>query len=89
MPEIARFYGIAIFMYFFDHNPPHLNARHGRARAMFRLADGVVLRGELQPTATRLVAEWIRDHQAELEENWRRTSVGQLPEKIVGPDGRD
>ena len=41
MPEIARFYGIVVYMYFVDHNPPHLHARYGRAKAVFRLADGV------------------------------------------------
>jgi hypothetical protein len=26
MPEISRFFGIVIRMYFDDHNPPHIHA---------------------------------------------------------------
>ncbi|HVX72913.1 MAG TPA: DUF4160 domain-containing protein [Devosia sp.] len=89
MPEIARFYGIVIFMYFFDHNPPHLHARHGRAKAVFRLADGKVLRGELPRLGTAMIQNWMVAHRAELEENWRLASSGEMPEKIAGPDGRD
>jgi hypothetical protein len=89
MPEIARFYGITIFMYFNDHAPPHLHARYGRTKAMVRLSDGAVLRGELPSTARKLVSEWVQAHQSELQENWRRAQAGELPERIVGPDGRD
>lgn len=28
MPEISRFYGIIIYMYLQDHNPPHFHARY-------------------------------------------------------------
>ena len=28
MPEISRFLGIVIYMYFNDHNPPHLHAEY-------------------------------------------------------------
>jgi hypothetical protein len=37
MPTIAYFYGIAIQMFYDDHNPPHLHARYGRAKAVIRL----------------------------------------------------
>lgn len=29
MPEISRFYGIIIRMYYEDHNPPHFHAVYG------------------------------------------------------------
>jgi hypothetical protein len=31
MPEISRFFGIVIQMYFDDHNPPHFHAEYGSA----------------------------------------------------------
>ena len=89
MPEIARFYGIVISMYFFDHAPPHLHARYGRAEAMFRLADAQSFRGELPPTARELVREWILAHRHELDENWRLVAAGNLPQRVPGPDGRE
>jgi hypothetical protein len=86
---IARFYGILIYMHYFDHSPPHLHAHYGRARAVIRLSDGTVLRGELPVTGTRMVQQWALAHRGELEDNWRRMQAGESPEKIVGPDGRD
>ncbi len=49
MPSIAYFYGIAIQMYFGDHNPPHFHARYGRAKALVGIADGKIISGELPP----------------------------------------
>ena len=89
MPEIARFYGITIYMYFYDHNPPHLHARYGRSKAMFRLSDARLLRGELPPLATKLVTEWMLQHRDDLDANWKLAVEGVQPEKIVGPDGRE
>ncbi len=89
MPEIARFYGITIYMYFYDHSPPPLHARYGRSKAMFRLSDAELLRGELPPVATRLVTEWMLHHRHELEANWALAEAGIQPERIVGPDGRE
>ena len=43
MPTIAWFYGIAIQMYYNDHEPPHFHARYGRPKAIFRLSDGEIL----------------------------------------------
>ena len=69
MPTIAYFYGIAIQMFFGDHNPPHLHARYGRARALVRISDGAIIAGELPPLATRLVRDWVLARRLELEEN--------------------
>jgi hypothetical protein len=89
VPLIARFYGILIYMHYFDHNPPHLHAHYGRSRVVVRLSDGAILRGELPITGTRMVQQWTLAHRVELEDNWRRMQAGESPEKIVGPDGRE
>jgi hypothetical protein len=86
MPTIAYFYGIAIIMYFNDHNPPHFHARYGRARALVRIADGTIISGELPPTAQRLVRDWALARRAELEQNWQRARAGKRLERIAGPD---
>jgi hypothetical protein len=57
MPTISFFYGIAIQMFFADHNPPHFHARYGTARAVVRISDGQIIGGELPPTAARMVKE--------------------------------
>lgn len=89
MPIIARFYGITITMYFFDHNPAHLHARYGQANALVALASGRVIAGELPPTAATLVRDWTLAQQAALMENWLRLGRGEAAERIVGPDGQE
>ena len=88
MPTIAFFYGIAISMYYNDHNPPHFHAKYGRAKILIRISDGKVIRGELPPTATRMVIAWALDHRAELEKNWELGRTERPFERIAGPDGQ-
>ena len=86
MPRLSHFYGIAIYIYWDDHNPPHLHARYGRAKALVRISDGTIISGELPPTATRLVREWTLARRGELEENWRRARSHLPLERVAGPD---
>ena len=86
MPTIAWFYGIAIQMFYNDHDPPHLHARYGRARALIRLSVRAIIAGELPPTALRLVREWMSMHDEELSENWQRARAQRPLERIAGPD---
>jgi hypothetical protein len=70
MPEISRFFGIVIAMFYDDHRPPHFHVRYGEQRALIAIETLGVLRGRLSPRALALVAEWAARHQAELMENW-------------------
>ncbi len=86
MPTIAVFYGIAVQMFYGDHNPPHFHARYGRARALVRISDGEIISGELPPTATRLIRAWALARRRELEDNWARGQSHRAMERIAGPD---
>jgi len=46
MPEISRFFGIVIRMFYEDHNPPHLHAEFQGKKAVFDF-QGNILRGDL------------------------------------------
>lgn len=70
MPEISRFYGIVIRMFFNDHNPPHFHAQYGEQEALIAIESLAMIAGELSPRAMGLVAEWASLHQAELRANW-------------------
>jgi hypothetical protein len=70
MPEISRFFGMVVTMYYSDHPPEHFHVRYGRQRAQFSIETMVPLRGKLSPRAVRLIAEWTSLHQDELYENW-------------------
>ncbi len=70
MPEISRFFGIIIAMFFDDHNPPHFHARYGNDNAVIKITDLTVLEGYLQPRALGLVMEWAAIHKDELLRDW-------------------
>lgn len=69
MPEISRFLGIVIAMYYNDHWPPHFHARYGTYEITVRIADGVV-QGYFPRRALALVMEWYNLHRGELLEDW-------------------
>ncbi len=80
MPRLSEFYGIAIYMYFVDHNPPHFHAIYGEHEALVAIGDGSTIRGSLPRTASRLVEQWLSLHRDELEANWQRA---QRPDTLL------
>lgn len=71
MPEISRFFGIIITMYYNDHAPPHFHVRYGSQKAILSIDGLALLRGRLSRRALRLATEWGALHQEELAENWQ------------------
>ena len=82
MPEICRFFGIIIAMFFADHNPPHFHARYGSEKATIEIETLRIIEGNLPPRALGLVIEWAAQHKEELLQNWELTKNGQAPKKI-------
>ncbi len=82
MPEICRFYGIIIAMFFDDHNPPHFHARYGGNNAVIAINNLSVLEGKIPPRALNMVIEWAKSHQGELLKDWELAKSHQNPEKI-------
>jgi hypothetical protein len=72
MPEICRFMGIVIRMYFSDHPTPHFHAKYAEHSATIGVAPVGVLAGRLPPRVLALVVEWASVHEEELFENWTR-----------------
>ena len=70
MPELARFYGIVIAMYYKDHLPPHFHARYGGSAVEIAIQSLSILAGNIPPRALGLVMEWAVMHQDELAEDW-------------------
>ena len=70
MPEISRFFGIIIRMFFDEHNPPHFHAEYQGNKAVFDF-DGNMTQGDLHSiTARKLVRDWVDLHADELMEDW-------------------
>jgi len=70
MPEISRFYGIVIKMFYNDHNPPHFHAEYGSERMIVDFNSLSVIAGKLPSRASGMVMEWAAQHQGELLDDW-------------------
>lgn len=82
MPEISRFFGISVRMYFDDHNPPHFHAIYSGAEVEIGIDPLSVIGGAFPRRALGMVLEWAAAHQQELLENWELLHKAQPPRKI-------
>ena len=81
MPEISRFYGIIIRMFFNDRNPPHFHIEYQGYEAVINIKDGTV-DGKIPRRALRLVFEWLDIHKDELLKNWELSQTEKPLNKI-------
>lgn len=81
MPEISRFYGIVIKMYFKpkEHEPSHIHALYGEYMGEFNVRTMAMIQGDLPTKAQEMVKEWLSAHQDELQEMWDRQRITKLP----------
>ena len=70
MPELCRFYGIVIRMFWEDHPPPHFHAIYGTHEALVEIASGEIIAGSLPTGARSLVKQWTELHPDELMHDW-------------------
>jgi len=81
MPEIARFYGIVIKMFFKpkEHEPSHIHALYGEYMGEFNIRTMEMIQGDLPGKAQELVKEWLSLYQGELQSMWDKQQVSKLP----------
>jgi hypothetical protein len=79
MPEIARFYGIVIKLFFGDHPPPHFHAVYGEFNGLFDIDTLEMIEGDLPERARKLVVEWAALYQSELRQMWTDQKFNKLP----------
>ena len=84
MPEICRFYGIVIRIFWREHGPPHFHAEYGEHEALIGIESLDILHGSLPARARRLIMEWAAEHRRELLENWER-AVNRQPLNEIEP----
>ena len=81
MPEITRFYGIIIKMFFKpkEHEPSHIHALYGEYIGIFDIKTRKMTDGDLPKKAQELVEEWIGIYFKELQDMWDSQKIGKLP----------
>jgi len=82
VPELSRFYGIVIRIFYDDHFPPHFHVKYGEHKALIELDSLALLRGDLPARAHGLVVEWAKIHKKQLKLQWERAQAGEQVEKI-------
>jgi hypothetical protein len=82
MPEVSRFYGIVIRIFYDDHNPPHFHAEYGEHEVLVSIATLAILSGSVPARALGLITEWASLHQQELRTAWDRARRLQPPGRI-------
>lgn len=75
MPEISRFLGVVIGMFYSEHGVAHFHAVYGDYEVSIEVESGKV-HGEFPNRALRLVLEWAALHRRELLENWQLARQG-------------
>ena len=69
MPAISMFYGVVIYIYFFDnkkHNKPHIHVKHAGSEVVLGLPDGEIMEGSIPNNKMKLVEAWIEIHKEDL-----------------------
>jgi hypothetical protein len=79
MPEVARFYGIVIKVFFGDHPPPHFHAIYGEYNALVSIESLENIEGDLPSRAQKLVLEWASLYQQDLLQMWNNQEFRKLP----------
>ena len=82
MPRISDFFGIAVYMYYKDHVPPHFHAIYAQYDAAIGIDPVEVLKGILPRRVQSLVFEWASMYQDELQVNWELARAGQPLQRI-------
>jgi hypothetical protein len=80
MPELSRFFGIIIRMYWeanAPHHRPHFHAYYQDDVAILNPVE--LITGSLPKRQQRLVEAWAELHQQELRDDWERLQAGQRP----------
>ena len=83
MPEISRFLGIVVQMFWRDHQPPHFHALYGEAEAVIEIQSLLLIHCALPRRALALTLEWAALHREALMEDWHLCATKQPPKKIA------
>ncbi len=82
MPELSRFHGLVIQMYYADHAPPHFHVRHQAGAAQIGIDDLRLMGGSLPPRQMSRVVQWADMHRQELIDAWAAAQRLEQPNKI-------
>ena len=81
MGSIFILKGLLIYIYAFDHNPPHIHVRGGDGEFTITIKERVV-DGDASIKTLKLVNQFIDEHEEEIMEIWDKAQRGEKIQKI-------
>ncbi len=87
MPILSMFYGVVVYMYFYDsqeYHAPHFHAEYAEFTAVIAIESGDVLEGDLPRNKMKLVQAWLEIHRDEIMADWS-LAVRGLPVQKIKP----
>ena len=81
MGSIFIIQGILIYIYAFDHNPPHIHVRSGTDNFSITIADRII-EGKARSKTVKIINDFIDEHKDELMKLWERAQNGEKINKI-------
>ena len=87
MPILSMFYGVVVYMYFYDaqrHHIPHFHAEYTEFTAVIAIESGDMLEGDLPRNKMKLVQAWLEIHRDEIMADWS-LAVRGLPVQKIKP----
>ncbi len=80
MPEITRFYGIVIKIFFSrERIPPHFHAVYGEYNGIFDINTLEMLEGDMPSKAQMLIREWAEAYKYDIMKMWDTKILKKLP----------
>ena len=81
MGSIFVIQGILIYIYGFDHNPPHIHVKSGDGEFTITIQDRII-EGRTKAKVVQLINQFIDEHEAELMEIWDKAQRGEKIDKV-------
>jgi len=81
MGAIYVIQGILVYIYGFDHNPPHLHVRGGGGEFTITIKDRIV-EGKAKAKVIQMINKFIDEHNDELLSLWNKAQRGEKIEKV-------
>ncbi|MDD2870480.1 MAG: DUF4160 domain-containing protein [Candidatus Gracilibacteria bacterium] len=81
-PKLSEFFGVSIYVYWNDHNPPHFHVIYKDFNCYISINELKILEGNLPPKIEKLVISWAELYNEELLEAWEDVQNMKTPKKI-------
>ena len=70
-----------LYIYAFDHNPPHLHVKSGEGTFTITIKDRLI-EGKARIRTIKIVNDFIDEHESEIMEIWEKAQRGEKINKI-------